>query len=118
MRQTLALLGLLSALVSLPALAADSYLGTIVSAGTSVTNASTATPFTVKGNAIAVQCDAASYVLASAGTSATAVTSSNGVKLAADALYDIDFASSLTRFVAIIPVSGSANCKVFARTVR
>lgn len=118
MRHLLALLGVAFALSLSPAQAADSRIGTIVSAGTSITNASTAAPFTIKGSAVAVQCTAACYVVASCGTSATAATSSDGVKLSADQLYDVDFACSATRFLAMIPVSGSADAKVFARTIK
>lgn len=120
MRRTLPALAVsLALLLPAAALADDTYLGTIVSSGASTTNLTTATPFKLQAKTKAsIQCDAAVYVAegsVDAGTAIT-VTSSNGLKLAADALFDIalGMAGVATNYqIAIIPVSGSANCKVF-----
>ena len=100
-------------LFSLPARADDLHVGTLV-ATTSVNNATTATPFTLTFAArISVQCDATAYV--KAVSSATgAVTTANGVKLAADQLYDVDLEAN-QKWIAAIASSGTANCKVFVR---
>lgn len=105
------------ALGASPAFADDAYVGTITSTGTSVTNGTTSSTFATSGlekrAKVSVQCDAAAYVRTVA-TSATAVTSSNGVKLAADQLYDIDLSTDRL-FIAVISVSGTANCRVYYR---
>lgn len=102
------------ALAAFSANAEDVYLGTIASSGASTTNAQTATAFDTSGYndaRLSIQCDAAAYVKL-VKTSTSTVTSSNGVKLAADQLYDLDVFGK--KWVAIIPVSGSANCRVYA----
>lgn len=110
MRKPLALAVLLAAA---SASASDNYLGTIASAGSSTTNASTASAFSLSTpGRFMVQCDAAVYVRAGT-TSSVSVSSANGVKVSADSPYDIVLPGS-SGFIAIIPVSGSANCKVFA----
>jgi hypothetical protein len=120
-------LGLPRVELSVPvAEAADIYLGTIVTAGTDITNATTAAPFAVPSpNKLSVQCDAIAYVLID---TTTAVTASNGAKVAADQLFQTSTScitpqctSSLTvggqtsATVRAISASGTANCKVFRR---
>lgn len=96
-------------------------LGTIVSAGSSTTNGSTAVPFNntgdnadgggLRGKTLLIQSDVAIYVK-QVTTSASTVTSANGVKISADQLFYISMRRE-KGFLAIIPVSGSANVKVF-----
>lgn len=101
--------------------AAERYIGTITAtAGTSKTNASTATPFAnthpnqLGGKPLAVQCDAAAFVRALI-TSSETITSTNGVKVGADVLFDIDTAEN-EKWVGIECVSGTCNCDVFLRS--
>lgn len=109
--RTLARLALLAVALLGAAASASDYprLGTLVSAGTSVSNSTTATPFTLGGpQAYSLQCDAAVYVVPG-GTTATAA---EGVYVAALELYPF-WAAFGSYSLAILPVSGSANCKVF-----
>lgn len=118
------------ALFALVAFAGERYLGTIVSAAVDKTNATTATPFFVPPNAkITIQCDAISYVLTD---TSTAVSSTNGVKLAADFIFPTSTTTSPTAalgdggtpwtdggirgaVVRAIASTGTANCKVWQR---
>lgn len=92
-----------------------SYLGTII-ATTTKNNHDTATPFNdtgdaLKGKALMVQPDTACYILAGA-TNAGTVTTSNGVKLAADERVIL----TMTRdqgWLACVAVSGTTNLKVW-----
>lgn len=110
---------LLVCLFAVPAFAVDTYVGTIASSGSSTTNLSTATPFRLGGRwKVSVQCDADTYLAEGPASSPPTVTSSNGLKVTAGALFDIDLtdqANSGAQFFAIgiLPVSGSSNCKVF-----
>lgn len=104
MRKALALVLLLS----LPSLAADTYVGTLASSGSSVNNTTTSAPFELSsGQAYAIQCDATAYVVAGSTATTTA-----GVKLAADQLYDVFIRDTPAR-LAIIGDGGAANCRVF-----
>ena len=81
-------LALLAALVSLPALAGEMYLGAIVStAGADTTNAtgSTATPFIIpEGSKLTLNCTAAANVCVDTASACTAVGGANpGVPVAA-----------------------------------
>lgn len=125
MRTLFAVVALVAAFISTPAHADDQYLGTITSTGTSVTNATTATPFYAAGFGVnspttppalrlAVQCDAAAY-LKVVSTSSGTVTAANGIKAVADQIYDLDLVGGPKLWLAAISVSGTANCKVFAR---
>jgi hypothetical protein len=84
------------------------YLGTVTSTGASATNASTATPFTLtRGSLLLLQADATVYVVSGAS-----VSSSNGVKVAADEKFYLLLTSEQTT-LAVISASGTANVKVF-----
>jgi hypothetical protein len=103
-----------------PAHAFEKAAGVLVSSGTSVNNTTTAAPFTVGCGLFAVQCDATAYVRAGSGSStsvtATAGQATTGVKIAADALYDVPMpcGGTLTAdTIAVVSASGTANCNVF-----
>lgn len=119
MKKLLVVLGCLVLAVPTPALAADNWKGTIVSAGATTNNATTAAPFALLyGARYMVQCDAAVYVRAVTSATGT-VTAANGAKVALDEKYDIDMLLDGTaeqKWIAMIPVSGAANCKVFLLT--
>jgi hypothetical protein len=109
--------------IALPARAEDVIVGTLTSTGTSVTNASTAVPFYQTGirpsastgfTHAAIQCDGAAYVT-TVTTAAGTVSAATGVKLAADQLYDDDLTGPL-KWLAMISVTGTVNCKVFRHT--
>lgn len=92
--------------------ASDVIIGTITSTGSSVTNATTTTPFTWSNPCyLSIQCDAKAYIVIGT-SSAVASTSSTGVTLAADALYDIKTQQNQS-WIAVISSSGTSNCKVF-----
>lgn len=93
----------------------ERYLGTIV-ATTTTTNSSTATPFTINNGArLSIQPDAACYVAVSASSSVTATTT-NGVKVEANALFPTSVPpTGSAGYVAVLAVSGTVNAKVFER---
>lgn len=126
MRKTLlavAFAGLLAVgLIGYRAHAYELYLGVITSAGTSITNGTTGTPFTIPDGApLAMQCDAAACVtvgLASAGTvTASCSATLGGVALSAGQLYDVPMVSKSNAAgvdtIAVISSSGTANCRVY-----
>jgi len=91
---------------------APKYLGTIAST-TVKTNADTAVPFTIPdGQVLLLQADAACHFLPtnSPQQAQPTVTSSNGLKLAADEKYVLVLVTGCTG----IQVVGSANVKVWA----
>lgn len=95
-------------LLSVPALAADTFVGALVTTGATVNNTTTAAPFELSpSQRYAIQCDAAAYVVA--GPTATAAA---GVRLAAGQLYDVWLASTPVR-LAIIGDGAAATCRVF-----
>lgn len=103
---------ILSLIVALSTAQAREAPATIItSTGASITNT---VPFPVEqyGNAQAavIQCDAAAYYLAVTST-AGAVTSSTGLKVAADEKWPIAITKTHP-YLAIISVSGTVNCKV------
>lgn len=108
----------LAVLMVNPAFAAERSLGVLISAGSSVTNATTATPFTVPtGSKISIQCDAIAWVLVGdsvQGATATASATGASVKLAADQLFLTSTSIEQDR-IAMISASGTANCRVFER---
>lgn len=99
--------------------AGDRLLGSIVSAGASTNNMSTASPFGVnQADAgtqwFEVQCNAACYIAEGVG-GATAATASN-VQIQANQLFEERLVSPQDT-IAILPVSGSAaTCRVYAYT--
>jgi len=97
--------------LSLPAFALDVLQGSIVSAGASTNNLTTAAPFQVPVGPIVVQCNAAAYIAVGSSADVT-VTSATGLEVSATALYDTSTTDRF-RVVAVIPKSGSATCKVF-----
>lgn len=91
------------------------FLGVIV-ATTTKNNHDTATPFNntgdaLKGKVLLIQPDAACYILPGTANTAT-VTTSNGVKLAADERVIIHMAQGHS-FLACLSVSGTTNCRVW-----
>lgn len=88
------------------------YLGTIA-ASTTKNNHDTAAPFNNTGSGLAnklllIQCDAAAHILPGT-TNATTVTTSNGVKLAADERVVVRMEEGYGWLAAV----GAANCKVW-----
>ncbi len=102
MKRILLILALCSAA---PALAGETYLGSIVSAaGADTTNGTTATPFVIKpGARLSIQCTAAAYVI---GDDKTAVTATRGVTLAADQFFmtKVDALAGKTITITISPI--------------
>lgn len=109
---------LLSVLLAIQTEAAETSLGLMISTGTAVTNATTATPFTVpKGAKLSIQCDAIAYVKVGdsvQGVTATASATGSSVKLAADQLFLTSTSQDQDR-ISMISASGTANCRVFER---
>lgn len=109
---------LLAVLIVTQAFAGERSLGVLVSTGTSVTNATTAAPFTVPtGAKISIQCDAIAWIIIGDSVQgATATTSVTGasVKVAADQLFLTSTSVQQDR-IAMISASGTANCRVFER---
>lgn len=114
-------------LAAVPAFAGEVFLGSIVSAaGADTTNASTAAPFVITpGTRLSVQCTATAYI---AVDDLTAVTSSRGVTVAADALFltkaDAPTRAGVSQKVlvgttnsAVLRIAGPAavTCDVFSR---
>lgn len=99
------------ALVTPPAEASESLVGSIVSAGASVNNRNTAVPFLLTpGQHYSLQCDADVYI-EYGSTSLTAATST-GQRLNTPGIYDFWPEQGLT-VIAILPVAGAAtNCRV------
>lgn len=91
------------------------YIGTIV-ATTTKNNHDTAVAFNntgeaLKGMLLLVQPDAACYIR-QVDTNAGTVTTTNGVKIAADQLFPVNMRSN-KGWVACVPVSGTVNLRVF-----
>jgi hypothetical protein len=96
-----------------PAFAGETLLGTVTSTGATKYNGDTAVTFTIPARTkLTIQCDAASYV--KVGSGAITVASTDGLKLAADAIFPTSTGSGQTS-VAVISASGTANCKVWSR---
>jgi hypothetical protein len=120
MRFFLALLAVSLCLLSSNAEAGETLIGTLTSTGTTVTNATTSVPFTVGADSkLSVQCDAGAYLRVCSATETCTATATNAVKLAADQLFSTSAPSHVgsdhTAKLAIISVSGTANCRVFTR---
>lgn len=92
------------------------YLGVIAFGAATKNNADTATPFKASGDALSgkvllLQTSAAVYILPGTSSSA-AVTSTNGVKLAADERVIIAMSDGYTHLAAL-QVSASGNLSVW-----
>lgn len=107
-------------LIAFSAIALDApALGVLASSGASVNNFTTAAPFTnITGVAkVSIQCSAASCYTGCSTGSACSVTctlgqANTGMQLAATALpYQVTLPFG-TNAIAIIPVTGSANCQI------
>lgn len=103
-------INLLCLLFALPAFALDVQQGTITAA-TSKNNRTTAVPFEVPIGPVSVQCDADAYVYIG-GDSSAAASSGVSVKVFQDVLYETSTTPNRT-VIAVLPVSGVVNCKVF-----
>lgn len=93
----------------------ETLLGVLTSSGSSVTNATTATPFTLAaGSLLKVQCDAAAVHIGPGATASATLTSANYKERLVNA-YDERFIilDGSTTSLAMIPASGSANCVVW-----
>lgn len=121
-RFLLPFVAVLALTVGLVAESWESRIGTLISTGTTVNQTTTATPFTIPGGnqPLAIQCDAAACVTVGSGSaitaSCTAANAAKGVLLAAGQLYDIPMVAvgpNLADTIAVISVSGTANCEVF-----
>lgn len=101
-------------LLSMPAIAGERYLGTIA-ATAAKNNSDTAAPFSIPASAkISIQCDAAAHVLVCQNAGACTATTTNGVKVAQDALFMTSTPANAGG-VGLVSVVGSANCRVFER---
>ena len=122
-------LALLTALVSLPALAGEKYLGDIVSgAGGDTTNGSTTTPFLVpSGSKLTLNCTAAANICTDTTTACTTTGAGKGVPVSATANFptavDPQPSASPTITVAtktssIVRIVGAAavTCSVYLRS--
>lgn len=113
MKRTLAVLALLLASA---VHAEERYAGTLVSTSpTAVNNATTAAPFALtRGASLAVQCDAPAYVTVVQGA-ATLATSTTGVLVDANVLFDVEVYGSgiAPAYLSALAVTGTANCRVF-----
>ena len=94
------------ALASPPAPAADIYLETITSTGTSTSSTALA-----GGQQFALQCDAAARYRACERATCTATT--NDMRLAANEVMDVVLKTGWTR-IAVIRESGTANCRLYS----
>lgn len=110
-------LAVLLAVLSLPAFAADVYVGTITSSGASTTNASTAVPFPLAPNSCYVlQCDQnVNFTSGALGTTPVATTAQARMEFLAQQPVMYTIAATAASVVwAIIPVTAaSAACQVF-----
>jgi len=120
MRRIFSLSAVLLILVASSAVAGvDKWIGTIASSGSVTDNTTTATPFKLGAHwKVMVQCDAPTYIKADSQGRAPVVTALIGEKLATDGMFDAemytqDDPSAQWYVISILPVSGSANCKVF-----
>lgn len=91
---------------------AEIYLGTIVATTTAKNNTDTAAPFTIpRLSRLVIQPSAACYAgLIKSG--ATAVSSTTGLKVDADAAYETTTTSDRV-VLSCVAVSGTVNVKVF-----
>lgn len=92
------------------------YIGTIVATAAPADNANTSSPFCdsgerLRGKMLLLQPDVACYVRQNAVVNG-GVTSTNGVKLAADQLFLTNMRGS-KGYLAAVAVSGTVNLRVF-----
>lgn len=105
---------LVACLLSLPAVAGERYLGTI-SATTAKNNTDTASPFEIPASAkLSVQCSAAAHILVCRNASSCTATTTNGIKVAADALFMTSSPAS-SDGKGYVSVVGTADCRIFER---
>ena len=124
-------------LASLLALAGETLIGTLTSTGSAVANigllsdggtvqadagviAITAVPFVLPRDAkISIQCDAASYIYMSDQNIPLSATSTNAIKLAADAFFLTSTPpgnnGQSAMFMSMISSTGTSNCRVYTR---
>ena len=121
-------LALLAALLAAPAIAGESYLGTLVSgAGADITNGTTATPFAVPtGSKLTFNCTAAAVVCIDTATAcAVGGTTNPGIPVAALVNFPTSTANWFSaptitvggKTSAIIRIAGAAatTCTVWSR---
>ena len=100
-------------LIASPALAGERYLGTI--AASTAKNNTEGTAFAIPASAkISVQCDAPAHVLVCQNLSSCTATSTNGIKVAQDALFMTSTPAN-SGGAGYVSVVGTANCRVFER---
>jgi hypothetical protein len=89
-------------------------VGTLESAGTSISNAATTTPFTVTvGTTYMVQCNGTAHVVLSGATASLTITAATyGLRLQATDLPFPWIARSTS--ISMIPASGSVSCAVWS----
>lgn len=118
---------LAAGLLSLPVAAHPIHLGTLVSTGSSVNQSTTATPFSFYSTGagqlavfqVDIQCDAAACVYfgngSSTTSSCTAGAVNKGITLSTSQFPPFCLVNNQTSpiFVAVISVSGTANCEVY-----
>lgn len=103
-------IALLLCFASMVAFAGENKIGGLVSAGSSVSNASTAVPFVVPLGPLTVVCDAAAYICTDASTCSAVL----GVPVVALEKFPTEQGSA-NGALSIIPTSGAATCLVFTR---
>lgn len=112
----------LALLAALPAWATDDYLCTITSTGTSVNSSAVAacngnpadpkSPRITQGSLLSIQCDADAYYQRT--TAAGTVTAGTGYVVTALSGFPLAFPqNTLSQYLAILSVTGTANCKIF-----
>lgn len=92
------------------------YLGRLVSAGTSVNNSTTATPFgasdTLRGLALCIVPTVAGHVAFGTSTSTAATADYASMPVTANTPVSFRMPSTYS-YIAFIPASGAGNCSVF-----
>ena len=97
--------------------AAEQRIGKIVSAGTVISNTTTASAFSVpSGSKLTVQCDADVYLVISSQIEVVATV--DDLLIPAGSVFPTSTPKSTGApgFVSVLPVSGAANCRVFVRS--
>ena len=108
-------------LIAATAWAGERFIGTI-SASTSFNNSTTDAGFAIPSNQkLSIQCTEGAYVVICDKLTGCTATSTTGVKLPADALFQTSTPSTTTgaAYVAILSTltdGGYSNCRVFTRS--